>query len=368
VTEHHPGRYALHDLLRAYAGELARASDDESDRRAALERLVDHYRHTGWSACLLMDPQRDAIALEPARAGVTPERISDHGQAMAWFAAERGVLTELVHETAARGLDTYTWPLAWTIETYFDRRGYWHEMIAIEEAALAAAQRLGDRGAQAHSERGLGRAHMRLGRYHEARGHHRRALDLFADLAHAAGQAHVHLDLTRVAELEGDFRTALDHSWQALELYRAEEHRAGQARALNNIGWHSAQLGDYEAGLTHCQQALTLHLDLGNRHGEANTCDSLGYIYHQLGLHRQAIARYRRAVDLFREFGDRYYEADALAHLGDTYLAAGECESARTAWRGAMDLLDQLGHADADRIRVRLLHADDPDAAVTSPA
>jgi len=112
---------------------------------------------------------------------------------------------------------------------------------------------------------------------------------------------------------------------------------------------------------------LTLHLDLGNRHGEANTCDSLGYIYHQLGLYRQAITRYRRAVDLFREFGDRYYEADALAHLGDTYLAAGECESARAAWRVSVDLLDQLGHADADRLRVRLRRADDPDAALASP-
>ena len=365
------GRFAMHDLLRAYAAEQANAHDephkaDEADE--ALERLIDHYWQTGLAASMYLDPLRDAIEPEQPRPGVTPEYIGDHAQAMAWFTAERAVIVGLVHETAARGLDAYPPRLAWTLETFFDRRGYWHELIAMEEAALAAAQRRADPAARAHAERCIGRAHMRLGRHHEARGHFGRALALYARLNNDTGQAHVSLELTRVAELEGDYRAALSHSHRALELYHGVGYRAGQARALNNIGWHSAQLGDYESGLSHCQQALHLHLDLGNRHGEANTCDSLGYIYHQLGRYDQAIARYRRAVDLFREVGDRYYEADALAHLGDTYLAAGHADAARGAWEGSMELLDQLGHADADRVRVRLRQADDPSAAFASPS
>jgi tetratricopeptide (TPR) repeat protein len=368
LTEHGRGRFAIHDLLRAYAVELA-AADDETEAGEALERLIDHYRQTGRTASILMDPLREAIAVEPPRPGVTPERITDYGQAMAWCTAERAVVVGLVHETAARGLDAYPPQLAWTLETFFDRQGHWHELIAMEETALAAAKRRSDPVARAHAERCIGRAHMRLGRHHEARGHLRRALELFGGLANQTGQAHVSLELTRVAELEGDYHAALSHSQRALELYRTVGYRAGQARALNNIGWHSAQLGDHEAGLVHCQQALTLHLDLGNRHGEANTCDSLGYIYHQLGRFDQAIARYRRAVDLFRQVGDRYYEADALAHLGDTYLAAGDPDSARAAWQGSIELFDQLGHADADRVRVRLQHhVDDPTEAVGSPS
>ena len=357
----------MHDLLRAYAAEQANAHVDPHEADEALERLIDHYRQTGRAASMFMDPLRDAIAPEPPRAGVTPERITDHAQSMAWFTAERAVIVGLVHETAARGLDEYPPQLAWTLETFFDRRGHWHELIAMEETALAAAHRRSDPAARAHAERCIGRAHMRLGRHHEARGHFGRALDLFARLNNDTGQAHVSLELTRVAELEGDYHAALSHSRRAFELYQAVGYRAGQARALNNIGWHSAQLGDYESGLSHCQQALTLHLDLGNRHGEANTCDSLGYIYHQLGRHDQAIVRYRRAVDLFREVGDRYYEADALAHLGDTYLAAGDADSARATWEGSMELLDQLGHADADLVRVRLRRADDPSEAFVSP-
>ncbi|MDX2523305.1 AfsR/SARP family transcriptional regulator [Streptomyces europaeiscabiei] len=42
LTEHAPGRYAQHDLLRVFAAELAAAYDSPEDRRAAGRRLLDH--------------------------------------------------------------------------------------------------------------------------------------------------------------------------------------------------------------------------------------------------------------------------------------------------------------------------------------
>jgi hypothetical protein len=46
IVEHAPGRYAFHDLLRAYAAELAHVVDSEADRTAALRRVLDWYLHT----------------------------------------------------------------------------------------------------------------------------------------------------------------------------------------------------------------------------------------------------------------------------------------------------------------------------------
>jgi hypothetical protein len=46
LTEHIPGRYVLHDLLRAYAAELTHAVDASADRRTATHRVLDHYLHT----------------------------------------------------------------------------------------------------------------------------------------------------------------------------------------------------------------------------------------------------------------------------------------------------------------------------------
>jgi hypothetical protein len=47
VTEHSPGRYAPHDLLRVFAAELTEAHDSLAERRAARQRLLDHFARAG---------------------------------------------------------------------------------------------------------------------------------------------------------------------------------------------------------------------------------------------------------------------------------------------------------------------------------
>jgi hypothetical protein len=51
-----PGRLAMHDLLRAYAAELADRHDSKSQQRAALTRLLDHYLHTAAAATQALFP------------------------------------------------------------------------------------------------------------------------------------------------------------------------------------------------------------------------------------------------------------------------------------------------------------------------
>ena len=65
LTEPAPGRYVFHDLLRAYARELAEGSDSAGDRAAAEGRIIEHYRHTAQRAAALLEPYVAPIALEP---------------------------------------------------------------------------------------------------------------------------------------------------------------------------------------------------------------------------------------------------------------------------------------------------------------
>jgi DNA-binding SARP family transcriptional activator len=353
LTEHTPARYALHDLLRAYATELA-GVEPEPQHQEALNRLLDHYLHTAYAGALRLDPFRNEVAPAPAAAGVVPEEFADTGQAMAWFTAEHQVLLAAI-EQAATASDTHAWQLAWALMDFFDRRGHWHDWVASHLTALDAAGRLADRRAQTYLHRGIANAYRRLGSDDDTHRHLRRALELFGELGDRVGEAHTHLGLGMMFEGKGNYPDALEHARRSLTLYQTAGDRTGQARALNAIGWYHAQLGDHGQALGSCRQALSMNREIGDRYGQAATWDSIGYAHHKLGDHRQAIACYRHAVEGFRDLGDRYYEATALTSLGDAYRAAGEVEAARRAWRPAWRLFHELGHPDAEQVSARLV-------------
>jgi DNA-binding SARP family transcriptional activator/Tfp pilus assembly protein PilF len=352
LTEHAPGRYTFHDLLRAYATELTHSVDRDEHRRAATHRMLDHYLHTAHPAALLLNPHRDPIALARPQPGVIPERPADHQQALAWFTAELRVLLAIVNDATC--LDTHAWQLAWTLTTFLNRQGHWFEWAATWQVALAAARRLADPSAQAVAHRGLGWAYNQLGRCDEATTQFQHALDLYGKAGDRVGHADIHLDLGRALVRTDRNAQALDHAQQALQLYLAAGHRAGQALALNNIGWCHTLLGEHQHGLIACRQALALHQELGNRDGEAGTWDSLGLVHHNLGQHAEAVACYRRALDLYRDLGDRYEQASTLTNLGDAHQAVGHHAAARETWRRALAILDGLAHPDGDLLRARL--------------
>ncbi|WP_309232220.1 ATP-binding protein [Micromonospora tarensis] len=356
LTERTPGRYAMHDLLRAYASELCHGVDPEAERNAARRRLFDHYLHASHAADHLLDPYRLArpAALPPPEPGVTVGDRPEHAWATGWFAAEHHVLLACVEQAAGSGLDRHSWTLAAALTTYLDRSGHWPELAAAQRTALAAALRRGDLAGQALAHRGLAIACTWSGEHEAAHRHYRRDLELYRELGDDTGRAHTHLGVSWVLARQGRLRAALDETRLALDLYRSAGYRVGQAKALNNLGWMHARLGEPEPALHCCQAALRLHEETGDRHGAALTWDSLGYVRHGLGDHDRAADCYRRALALHRELGDRYDEAEVLDNLGDSLRAAGNLDAARRAWREALTIFDELRHPDADRPRVKL--------------
>src|SRR6185437_1693174 len=141
LSEHSPGRYTAHDLLRAYAAEQVHRLVPGAARAAASHRIFDHYLHTAYIAARLLKPERDPIDLaEPAPATMA-EDLPTSDSALAWFTAEHHVLLACISASAAAGLDRHAWQLAWTVKTYLFRRGYWHEQVLTERAAADAARR-----------------------------------------------------------------------------------------------------------------------------------------------------------------------------------------------------------------------------------
>jgi tetratricopeptide (TPR) repeat protein len=357
LAEPVPGRYAFHDLLRAYAAERAAAEDSEDDRRAATARMLDHYLHTGYAAALVINHARGTLDLAPIQPGAAPEAIDGHDQALAWFTAEHQVLLALIGRAAEAGFDVPAWQLPWTLTDYLQWQGQWQELVDIQHAALAATQRLGDTAAQANGHRSLGRACFGLRAWDESRTHLTQALELCQQLGDGLGEARTRISLGYVMERLGNYRQALDHARQALALFEQAGNRPGQARALNNIGWYHAQLGDHHQALLRSKQALDLQHELGDRCGEANTWDTLGLSHCQLGHYAKSASCYQEAITLFTELGDRTGQAETLIHLGDMRSAAGSRQAAIAAWRQALRLLDELHLPDAEQVRDKLNRA-----------
>jgi tetratricopeptide (TPR) repeat protein len=355
VRQHLPGRYAFHDLLRAYASELVRAGDPAAEREEAVRRILDHYLHTVWAASLLADPSQEPITLSPVRTGVIIADISGSRQALTWFNAERAVLLAAVDQAAEAGLSSAAIQLAWGLGTFLYRQGYWHDMVRVMRSAAASARVLADAQALGRIQGFLAQAYIQVGDFEDARTELLQALDLYDHPGGESRRAAIHVHFARIQELQGDYNDALRHSLESLELYRAANDQDGEAVALNSVGWYCAQLNDYTQAITYCQQSLDLFEALDDQQGQANAWDSLGYAHDHLGHHERAIACYQYAVSLNRDLGVRYSEAESLNHLGDAYHSTSDLASAHEAWQDALAILEDLNHPEAEQIRNKIL-------------
>ncbi|WP_328469884.1 tetratricopeptide repeat protein [Actinoplanes sp. NBC_00393] len=346
ISEHRPGRFVMHDLLRAYAAGLL----TPGERGLALNRLLDHHLHTGHAAALRLDPQREPLTLPPP--SVTPEPIVDEAAALEWLGAEHDNLMALIRTCGDVG--DYGWQLPWVLIDFLDRQGHWDDWIAVEEIAVAAARRRGQARAEALAQRVLARGYVQLGRYDEAEPHYAEADRLYQATGDPVGEAHTLFSISWMREQQGRYDDCLRHTTRALELYRAAGHRVGEARALNALGWYLGHHGRYDLTLRHCRAALRLQHELGDRYGEAAAWDSIGWAHHHLGDHEQAVAGYRRALELYRAAGDLLNEAEIREHLGDAHAAAADRDAAGRQWRKALALLEKLDHPGAATLRAKL--------------
>jgi tetratricopeptide (TPR) repeat protein len=355
LSERRPGRYAFHDLLRAYATEQARERDDEGARRDAVGRLLDHWLHTACAAAALLEPFFAPDPGAPPSPGVVLGAPATAEEALRWFAAEHATLQASVSLAARSGLAGYAWRLAWALSTFLLRRGCWDYQARASRAALSAARLAGDVAGEAHALLLLALGDARSGRRDAAAGAFRESLRLLeAAGGYHRSQVTGHSSLIWIAEQQERYGDMLDHAVRALGLSRAAGDQTLQIMSLNDVGYSHARLGNYGQAIVYCGQALAGSRAAGERNWESAAWDSLGYIHHKLGDHQRAVTCYERSLDLCRELTDRYNEAGTLDRLGDVHLSAGDGRAARWAWTQALRTLDELGHPDSDRVRAKI--------------
>ncbi|CAM3877812.1 hypothetical protein KIPE111705_29355 [Kibdelosporangium persicum] len=305
-----PGRWGMHDLLHAFAADLAK--DDE-----ARGRLFDHYVDTA----IVMAGSIDSAANR------------------SWLDAELPNLTAVCPQLPPVRIVR----LATALYRYLDG-GRYAEAFTIHTHAERAAVQVNDLSAQAHAVTNLGSVHWQSGRYDEAASHYQRALDLSLRASDQAGAARALTRLGSVEEQTGQYEQAAVHHAQALAYARAAGHVIGVARALTNLGIVNERLGDLSAAAELHERALELFLRAADWVGEAVARTRLGMIAMRSGAYDRAMAEHERALAIARDSGHLRGEAHSLINIGDVRRNQGMYTEAATNYSHALALCERTGH------------------------
>jgi tetratricopeptide (TPR) repeat protein len=238
VEQRANGRYGLHDLLHAFAVELAETRDAPQVRHAALSRLLDHYLRHAAAAVSVSAP------------------YDDRDRAERWLDAERSNLLAAAEVAANEGHTGFVTGLSSLLWRDLGMHAYLDEAIALHTLALAAARAEGDTRAVCYALGHLGGVHGRLGRYAEAIEEFEQCLATAREIGDRAAECRSTGTLGIVYARLGQYHRAADSVRLALQVARESGDQVAEGRAATNLADVLDQLGRLDEALRHHRLSL----------------------------------------------------------------------------------------------------------------
>lgn len=362
-------RYQFHDLLRAYATDQAHQEETLEDQYTALKRLANWYLRTADAACGAAQ-SFDASILPQGQTGPASALTFDGQQdAFTWHQSEQANLLAVVQAAAQAELDEIAWQLPAALHGIHMARGVFDDWQAMAGLGLEAAQRLGDRRAQALMHNTLGIAAKDSRQLAQAAEHHEAALELRTLVGDQAGVAESANGLGLVHLWRHELTAGRTRLEQALALYQQHGPRHWTGVVLCGLGFTAAALGEPHEAARFAHQALAVYRETGADHSlhidalqllarlareagdyaqaEEYLADALALQEHssfvtidaalrleQATLHRaqsrhdQALQTYWACETLQRSIGNRTGQAHAYDGIGQTMRALGRLQEA----------------------------------------
>ncbi|WP_433374769.1 BTAD domain-containing putative transcriptional regulator [Streptosporangium sp. CA-115845] len=342
VSEHEPGRYSFHDLLRVYAAERDRDEDCDEERAAAVQRLYDHYLHSTDAAVRMLYPQLILLPASAPPPGTPPAGFDAPERALAWLRAEHVNLVAAITYAAEHGPRPAAWLLAGLLRGYLARSRHSVQRLAVTGAGLDAARATGDLYGQASLHLGTAHAHYSMSRPLQAIAHLERTLDLSRRVDWAKGQIAALINLGAVYGELGRLDDASGRLLDALDvLRRTGSQQHSEIIVLNNLGNIERNRGRLREAIDYLTLAYGIWRESELPGGSYAALCTIGQVYHDLGMLSRSAEHLREAISLTRRIGDYLNEVDSLAALSrvrhDTGHFAEALELARTALRLSED-------------------------------
>ncbi|MEU5720943.1 BTAD domain-containing putative transcriptional regulator [Micromonospora sp. NPDC047738] len=407
IEEIEPGRYRLHDLMRQYSAELSQAPDEARDREEAAHRLLDHVLHESVGRAQLLEPSalRAHVRLAPPR---RPDLLgrSDPPD-VEWLERERSNLVALIEFAEREALHRYAWRLARAMWRFCYIRGYFEDILVTHRRGLAAAEKCGDRAAQAVMNNYLASAYTRTGSYLDSLRHLETAVSISRELGDRANEHRYRANLVVVHWLTGSpsrsvklgrqllrerlggeavdpilslpnlgfafatlgrYAEAIQAHRQHLFLGRCRGNQYDISNALGHIASVENRLGHFTKAVRLITASLRLRDRTGHRFGEAEARNDLGIAYRHLGRLDAAREQHELALQIAGDSGERHVQAAVLNDLGTTLAVIGSTDGAMAAHRRALELATRIAHPyEQGRALVALadhLDDDEPDEAL----
>ena len=343
IDEPLPGRYRMHNLIRAYAQALA-SEDPDDARERAISRLLDYYQYSAETAgrhfTRVTRPGPPTAVVPPAAA----QDLPTSGDALAWLRAERPNLLGCLDRAVTRSEHHRVIWLTAAIAAFLREEGPWTQAATLYHTAAVVAHKVGDRAGEANSLWILGDLRYLIGDYPAAASLLDQALALYRTLGDRLGEANTLHDLGHVRYQTGDYPAAASLQEGALALFRALGDRLGEANSLHDLGRVRYQTGDYPVAASLLDRAVVIYRDLGSRHGEALGLQDLGRVRYLTGDYPGAASLQAQALALYRVLGSRIGEAIGLCELGRLRYLTGDHQVAASLLERALALYRDLGY------------------------
>jgi tetratricopeptide (TPR) repeat protein len=350
-----PGRFSMHDLLRAYAREQAAAHDADGSGRRALTLLFDYYLAATAAVMDVWFPTEAHRRPRLAASAVAGPAMHSKAEARAWLDRERANLVAVVVHCADHGWPRHAADLASTLFRYLLTGSHLAEAHTLYDHALQAARRSGDLAAEGIALNSLGSIQTMKGYFSDAVGHYQTALNRYRECGDRVGQARVVHNLAQAEHHLHDYRAAADYYREAAAILEERGDRFGVATVLCSLSVTELELGSLDEAAEHLELALQVFRAASDQLREAEALSRLGILSLRRGQLAKAAAFHEQALAIQRRIDQPAGVAEELQLLGEVSLHQGDHQQAISYLRQAQALFRQTGSQHSETVTLRTL-------------
>ncbi|MEU4239639.1 BTAD domain-containing putative transcriptional regulator [Actinoplanes sp. NPDC026619] len=344
LLEQDDDRYTMHDLVRAYAAELAGELTPD-DRGAALARALSWYR-----ASLSKIGDREVgrgAPTEPPQTDVPPVLFAGQSESLRWCGIEWQNIAALVRRAGRNGQYGAAWHLTLLLFDYFYAAGRPLEWLELLRVGMRAAENDDNQVARAMMFNHRSVAYSRLGQNDTAVEQLRLGLELLDRPADWQHRISLLGNLASTLREAKEYDAARQPAQEALELARREGIDYYLAATHDVLCELNAETGRWAEAIEEGLPGLDYARKSRSQLVEANLLINIALAQHGLGRQELAEETFAQALRISEEAGDRYHEGLALFGLARLGAGAGLA-------RRALARFEELDAEEAGEVRAYL--------------